>query len=264
MKISFDNLSLMHTDDCIQRLLLCVWMQRPLLNSMLARPHMPYNANQQNYALALGGHYAAIASQGYPGMANQAQVYPSGQTPNQGNTDNSAQGTQNTQAMNMQMFLRPQSGAMMNQTGLQALSTGRQNVGANPNVRPTQNTPTGQTVQMRPGYLPSQQSVAQQLLSQTPIASHAMNVQVTLLRLWKHANLCHKVVISPQSHSQPQRKVMLAHNKEKRKINIGSLNIFCNFLARSICITRHFGPLLLSKKYGKRHHPFCFLVGVEE
>ena len=156
-----------------------------MLNNMLGRPQLPYNPNQPNYALALGGHYAALASQTYPGLTpqglqalgqgGQSQAYsaanPAAGGTATGGAENAQAGAQGSQQMNVQMFLRPQNPAM-GQAGLlnQALGVGRQN------VRP------GQVPQMggRPAYMPNQQqSVAQQLLSQQPIASHAMGLQVS-------------------------------------------------------------------------------------
>ena len=147
-----------------------------MLTNMLSRPQLPYNTNQANYALALGG-YSGLASQAYAGLnaQGQPQGFPAGTsqggdgTGGQSGQTNGAQ----SQPLNMQMFLRPQMGqqGLLQGQGLQALSVGQQNL--NPRGPP-------QAGQMgaRPGYLPTQQSVASQLLSQQPIASHAMGRQV--------------------------------------------------------------------------------------
>ena len=151
-------------------------MQRPMLTNMLSRPQLPYNTNQANYALALGG-YSGLASQAYAGLnaQGQPQGFPAGTS--QGGDGTGGQSGQTSgaqsQPLNMQMFLRPQMGqqGLLQGQGLQALSVGQQNLNS-------RGPPQASQMGARPGYLPTQQSVASQLLSQQPIASHAMGRQV--------------------------------------------------------------------------------------
>ena len=153
-------------------------VQRPMLSSMLQRP---FNPSQPAYPLNLGGQYS------YPGLTAQGQIQAQSQMqapiPNTTaaiSQHEASQATNVGQAApnSMQMFLRPQMSqpGFSQQTGLQALSANR------PGVRPgnSPQTTAPQVTNLRPGQTPNQQSVASQLLSQQPIASHAMATKVNL------------------------------------------------------------------------------------
>ena len=159
-----------------------------MLSSMLQRP---FNPSQPAYPLNLGGQYS------YPGLTAQGQIQAQSQMQasipsstaaisqhEAGQATNVGQAAPNS----MQMFLRPQMSqpGFSQQTGLQALS-------ARPGVRPANSpqTTAPQVTNLRPGQTPNQQSVASQLLSQQPIASHAMATKVVFFSLLDPILLAH-------------------------------------------------------------------------